>query len=72
MAVPKKRTTSRKRNQRRAHDRLMPVNPSQDKETGEVKLPHHISLKDGRYNGRVVLKQKKDTASKKQKTENAD
>jgi hypothetical protein len=29
-----------------------------DKESGEPKLPHHISLKDGKYNGREILKPK--------------
>lgn len=55
MAVPKKKTSTSRRNQRRAHDSLNPINISFDKDTGEAKLPHHISLKDGMYNGKQVL-----------------
>ncbi len=55
MAVPKKKTSKLKRGQRRSHDALKPMNIAFDKNTGEAKLPHHISLKDGMYNGREVL-----------------
>lgn len=55
MAVPKKKTSKSRRNKRRAHDALKPINISFDKTTGEAKLPHHISLKDGMYNGKQVL-----------------
>lgn len=54
MAVPKRKTTPSKRGMRRAHDRLKPINVMEDATTGELKLPHHISL-DGYYNGRQVL-----------------
>ncbi len=58
MAVPKKKTSKSKRNQRRAHDALKAINIVFDKNTGEPKLPHHMSLVDGYYNGRIVKKQK--------------
>ncbi|MDA0939015.1 MAG: 50S ribosomal protein L32 [Proteobacteria bacterium] len=61
MAVPKKRTSSSRRNQRRSHDKIKAVNVSYDKNTGEPKLPHHISLSDGRYNGKEIISAKKDS-----------
>ncbi len=61
MAVPKRKTSRSKRNQRRSHDSLSKVFISFDSVTGEPKLPHHLSLKDGYYNGKQVVppKQKK-------------
>ncbi len=56
MAVPKKRTTSSRRDKRRAHDALKPVNVIYDKETGTHRLPHHVSSSSGTYNGVFVLK----------------
>jgi large subunit ribosomal protein L32 len=55
MAVPKKKTSKSKRNMRRSHHALKPLNIVTDKTTGEYRLPHHISLKDGYYNGRQVI-----------------
>jgi len=57
MAVPKKKTSKSKRDMRRSHHALKPINVIVDKETGEYKLPHHMSMKDGTYNGREVLAQ---------------
>jgi large subunit ribosomal protein L32 len=58
MAVPKKKTSPSRRNMRRAHDRL--ANPTfvEDKDSGELRRPHHIDLKTGRYRGRQVLEPK--------------
>lgn len=53
MAVPKRKTTKSKRDMRRAHDALSKTNPVEDKTTGELKRPHHVSS-DGYYNGRQV------------------
>ncbi|MFI4984117.1 MAG: 50S ribosomal protein L32 [Rickettsiales bacterium] len=58
MAVPKRKTSPSKRGMRRSHDALKRINVSFDKETGEPKLGHHISLKDGMYNGMQVYKPK--------------
>lgn len=55
MAVPKKKTSKSRRDQRRSHHALKPVNVSVDATTGEFKLSHHISLKDGFYKGRQVI-----------------
>ncbi len=55
MAVPKKKTSKSKRDQRRSHHALKPTNVIEDQTTGELKLSHHISLKDGYYKGRQVI-----------------
>ena len=53
MAVPKKKTSTSKRNMRRSGHALKKVNIIADSETGEYKLPHHIS--GGRYNKRQIV-----------------
>lgn len=58
MAVPKKKTSKSKTNMRRSHLALDKINIIADSKTGEPKRPHHISLKDGTYNGRQVLVQR--------------
>ena len=55
MAVPKRKTTKSKRNQRRSHHRVSPVNIIEDKKSGEYRLSHHLDLKTGMYKGRQVL-----------------
>ncbi len=49
-----------KRGNRRAHDALAAPTYVEDKETGELRRPHHIDLKSGRYRGRQVLDVKED------------
>lgn len=58
MAVPKRKTSKSCRNMRRSHHALKGVNVIEDKVTGEYRLPHHISLKDGTYNNRQVVENK--------------
>lgn len=58
MAVPKRKTSKSRRNMRRSHDSLSRVNVVVDSVTGEYKLPHHISLSDGYYNGKQIVAQK--------------
>lgn len=57
MAVPKRKTSPSRRNMRRSHDALSKVIAVEDKVTGELKRPHHVSA-DGYYNGRQVTKSK--------------
>jgi large subunit ribosomal protein L32 len=60
MAVPKKKTSKCKTGKRMGGNGAYKVklpNVMIDKDTGEYKLPHHISL-DGFYNGKKVLKEK--------------
>ena len=40
---------------RRSHHALGPNSFHEDKETGELKRPHHVDLKTGMYKGRQVL-----------------
>ena len=55
MAVPKRKTSKSRRNKRRSHHRLRAANVIQDKKSGEYRLPHHIDLKTGTYNGKKIL-----------------
>jgi len=60
MAVPKRKTSPSRRNMRRSHHALGPNSFHEDKETGELKRPHHVDLKTGMYKGRQVLTPKED------------
>lgn len=55
MAVPKRKTSRMKRGFRRSHDALSAPAYVEDKDSGELRRPHHIDLKSGRYGGRQVL-----------------
>jgi large subunit ribosomal protein L32 len=44
-----------KRGNRRAHDALAAPAYVEDKDSGELRRPHHIDPKSGRYRGRQVL-----------------
>jgi len=59
MAVPKRKTSKSRRNQRRSHHRIKNLNILEDKKSGEYRLSHHIDLKTGLYNGRKILEPKK-------------
>ncbi len=54
MAVPKKKTSSSKRNMRRSHHALNATNWVEDTSSGEPKRRHHIDLKTGMYRGKQV------------------
>jgi large subunit ribosomal protein L32 len=58
MAVPKRKTSPSRRGMRRAHHALGKNVFQEDKDTGELKRPHHINLKSGRYRDKQVLKPK--------------
>ena len=60
MAVPKRKTSPSRRNMRRAHDALGANSYVEDKDTGELRRPHHIDLKSGTYQGRQVIEVKED------------
>jgi len=59
MAVPKRKTSPMKRGFRRSADAL--ANPSyvEDKDSGELRRPHHVDLKTGMYRSRQILEVKK-------------
>ena len=57
MAVPKRRTSSMKRDQRRAnHDKVTAPNVSPCPNCGDVMLPHRACPACGFYKGRQVTK----------------
>lgn len=60
MAVPKRKTTPSRRGMRRSHDALSKNTYVEDKDSGELRRPHHIDLKSGMYRGRQVLAVKED------------
>lgn len=60
MAVPKRKVTPAKRGMRRAHDKLAAPSYIEDKDSGELRRPHHIDLKTGKYRGRQVLEPQDD------------
>lgn len=55
MAVPKKKVSRSKQGMRRSADALAAPTYVEDKNTGELRRPHHIDLKTGMYRGRQVL-----------------
>jgi large subunit ribosomal protein L32 len=58
MAVPKRKTSPGKRNQRRSHHALKIASHIRENETtGELVRNHHVS-RDGYYKGRQVTKVK--------------
>ena len=58
VAVPKRKTSPMKRGMRRSADALKAPTYVEDKDSGELRRPHHIDLKTGMYRGRQVLKVK--------------
>lgn len=60
MAVPKKKSSRMRRNMRRSHHALKPEGVVVDKESGNVRRPHHIDLKEGTYRGRQILEPQDD------------
>ena len=55
MAVPKKKTSPSRRGMRRSADAIKAPTYVEDKESGELRRPHHIDLKSGKYRGRQIL-----------------
>ena len=58
MAVPKSKISNSRRGMRRSHDKLSSPAYVEDKDSGELRRPHHIDLKTGMYKGRQVLEPK--------------
>ena len=55
MAVPRKKTSRMKRGTRRSADALTAPTYVEDKESGNLRRPHHIDLKSGKYRNRQIL-----------------
>ena len=60
MAVPKRKVSPSKRGMRRSADALRKPTYIEDKDSGELRRPHHLDPKTGMYKGREVLKPKED------------
>jgi large subunit ribosomal protein L32 len=59
MAVQKSRKTPSKRGMRRSHNALTSPALSEDQETGEIHLRHHVTA-DGYYRGKRVINKVQD------------
>lgn len=59
MAVQKSRKTPSKRGMRRSHNALTNPALSEDQETGEIHLRHHVTA-DGYYRGKKVINNSQD------------
>jgi large subunit ribosomal protein L32 len=59
MAVPKRKTSPIKRGYRRSADAIANPTYVEDKDSGELRRPHHVDLKTGMYRGRQILAAKK-------------
>jgi len=55
MAVPRRKTSPSRAGMRRSHDAIQAPTYVEDKDSGELRRPHHIDLKSGMYRGRQVL-----------------
>lgn len=60
MAVPKGKVSRMKRGFRRSGHSSAKSVYVEDKQTGELRRPHHVDLKTGMYRGRKVLEPKAD------------
>lgn len=58
MAVPKRKTLPSRRGMRRSADALKAPTYVEDKDSGELRRPHHLDPKTGMYRGRQILKAK--------------
>lgn len=58
MAVPKRKVSRHRRGNRRSADALKNPTYVEDKDSGELRRPHHIDLKTGMYRGRQILEPK--------------
>jgi large subunit ribosomal protein L32 len=61
MAVPRRKTSPSRRGMRRSADAIKKPTYAEDKDSGELRRPHHLDLKTGMYKGRQVLKAKKES-----------
>ena len=60
MAVPRRKTSPSRRGMRRSADALAKPTYVEDKDSGELRRPHHVDLKSGMYRGRQILKARKE------------
>ena len=60
MAVPKRKTSKSRRDMRRTHKKLHPIQLAECSQCGEKRLPHHACPSCGTYKGREVIEGKED------------
>jgi large subunit ribosomal protein L32 len=61
MAVPKRKVSPSRRGMRRSADALKAPTYIEDKDSGELRRPHHVDLKTGMYRGRRILIRKSES-----------
>ncbi|MHC2658274.1 large subunit ribosomal protein L32 [Bradyrhizobium barranii subsp. barranii] len=59
MAVPRRKTSPSRRGMRRSADAIKKPTYAEDKDSGELRRPHHLDLKTGMYKGRQVLNEER-------------
>ncbi|MBS0235915.1 MAG: 50S ribosomal protein L32 [Proteobacteria bacterium] len=70
MAVPKRKTSKSRRDQRRSHHALKSIfHIGFDNTTGEPHLSHQMNLKDGHYGGRQIIAQSNNNDAEQEATE---
>jgi len=60
MAVPKRKISPSRRGKRRSADALKNPTYIEDKDSCELRRPHHIDLKTGMYRGRQIVEPKEE------------
>ena len=55
MALPKRRTSKTRRDKRRSHNKLKPLNLSLCPQCHEPKLPHRVCPHCGTYKGKEIV-----------------
>lgn len=55
MAVPKSKISNSRRGMRRSHIKLSTKNLIEDKDSGEIRLSHHVDMTTGMYNGKKIF-----------------
>lgn len=63
MAVPKQKISKSRRGQRRSHLALKSSSYIVDRNSGEVRRPHHMDMSTGVYRGKQILRRKVDETS---------
>tara|TARA_B100001113_G_C20665654_1_gene429852 strand:- start:314 stop:499 length:186 start_codon:yes stop_codon:yes gene_type:complete len=58
MAVPKSKISNSRRGMRRSHIKLNSKNLIEDKDSGEMRLSHHVDMTTGMYNGKKIFSPK--------------
>ncbi|MCD6560897.1 MAG: 50S ribosomal protein L32 [Deltaproteobacteria bacterium] len=58
MAVPKKKKSRSRRDNRRSHDSIKMPSVSKCPQCHEPVLPHHVCLECGTYKGKTIIKTK--------------